>query len=143
MSRSKGQTWNAARRLITVQTTSVSKSQQNPTTHLKEREREWSIAVNTSCFLSLGCSLINKTRSNQNQKMKIHGRIINWTNQKLSCIVMEEEEAMQQPLTDSSLTTHSLTSDEEQLHSETLSLHSSARKLRFNNTFFFSVIFYW
>lgn len=50
---------------------------------------------------------------------------------------MEEEEAMQQPLTDSSLTTHSLTSDEEQLHSETLSLHSSARKMRLNNTFYF------
>ncbi|XP_014495174.1 probable WRKY transcription factor 32 [Vigna radiata var. radiata] len=43
---------------------------------------------------------------------------------------MEEEEAMQQPLTDSSLTTHSLTSDEEQLHSETLSLHSSAHMQR-------------
>ncbi|XP_027905062.1 probable WRKY transcription factor 32 [Vigna unguiculata] len=42
---------------------------------------------------------------------------------------MEEEEAMQQRVTDSSLTTHSLTSiasDEEQLDSETLSLHSSA-----------------
>jgi len=66
---------------------------------------------------------------------------------------MEEEEAMQQRVTDSSLTTHSLTSiasDEEQLDSETLSLHSSAlphedavaRTLRFNNTFFFSVMFY-
>ncbi|ESW10274.1 hypothetical protein PHAVU_009G195200 [Phaseolus vulgaris] len=41
---------------------------------------------------------------------------------------MEEEEATQQRLTDSSLTTHSLTStasDEELLHSETLLLHSS------------------
>jgi len=65
---------------------------------------------------------------------------------------MEEEEATQQRLTDSSLTTHSLTStasDEELLHSETLLLHSSdlphhnaARTLRFDSTFFFSVVLF-